>query len=312
MESNETNQRKKGWWCFLVLLLVGLMELGLHFYQRQDVVSEQDWQNVRTLVASWIQQEDWLTFSPDWIEPVGRAQMGNALATVERIAAPDETRFPRAIELSIRNHNRPELRSWKKVKEKRLGRITVRLFENPTPVSILSDLVQEAKKGALLVSRVQSEHLASCPQVFQQVQTGGFTFGPAIAAQRWVCPGGSLVTVTVVPILDYRPRQCIYLFHLQEGASVRLIFPRILFGRALHGHHGLYANAEHEQKGAPVKLSFSIGQSIVGQVTHYDGDGWKGFEFDTQTWAADRAELTVDIVSSINRDRMYCFEADTR
>jgi hypothetical protein len=117
--------------------------------------------------------------------------------------------------------------------------------------------------------------------------------------------------VSVVADLEYVPRRCIYAPPTGHGA-LRLRFQGIHFGTALHGHHGLYAEAERFRRGAPVKLVFKEADNVIGSVVHRDGDGWKPFELDTTSSAGKTDELVVEISSSTGEGRQYCFEADTR
>jgi hypothetical protein len=59
-------------------------------------------------------------------------------------------------------------------------------------------------------------------------------------------------------------------------------------------------------------MSIRAGETFVGSVVHRDGEGWKGFEFDTSELAGQRADIVVEIGSPSGEGRMYCFEADTR
>jgi hypothetical protein len=101
---------------------------------------------------------------------------------------------------------------------------------------------------------------------------------------------------------------------------MRIRFLGVRLGRALHGHHGLYVEAERNKSGAPVTITFRVGDQVVGSVVHHDGEGWKPFEFDTSELAggrtdgaeAGRADLVAEIGAANADRRMYCFEADTR
>ena len=83
-------------------------------------------------------------------------------------------------------------------------------------------------------------------------------------------------------------------------------------GRTLYGHHGIYVEAERNRTGSPVTIRFTSGDSVVGEVVHHDGDGWKAFEFDTSDLAGHTVDLEADIAAPASDRRMYCFEASTR
>ncbi len=275
-----------------------------------------------TTSESQVKPDDLVSFAPRWVDPIGREQLGPALATLEREARPDESRFPRAFEVSIRGARDETLDGWRRTDERRFGDVTVRTLENPTPVHVLDDLVSMVNAQRMQVSRVDGDHVTDCPFAHAGAQSGGLGSGPALPADRFVCPTGGFVAATVAADLDYHPRRCIYSPPEGGRGSVRIRFLGVHLGSTLHGHHGLYVEAERDRKGAPVTITFRVGGAVVGSVTHHDGDGWKPFEFDTTDVAAEaskngepgaaRADLVADIESSSGERRMYCFEADTR
>jgi hypothetical protein len=128
---------------------------------------------------------------------------------------------------------------------------------------------------------------------------------------RYQCPA-AFAGISIMADLDYRPRRCIFAPAQGPGTTVRLHFAGLAFGRVLHGHHGIYVEAERDQKGAPVAVTFRSGDTTIGKLVHRDGEGWKGFDLDTSDLDGKTAELFVEITSSSRDRRLYCFEADTR
>jgi hypothetical protein len=305
-------------WAFVAVPAAGLLELGAHVVQTHSVVAGADWQSARAYVASHVAPEDLVAFAPGWVDPIGRQEFGPGLATLQREARPDETRFPRAFEVSIRGGSDAALAAWHKTDEQRFGAVTVTTLENPAPVHVLDDLVSFVGPQRMQVSRVEGDRTAECTFTHAATQSGGLGSGPAIPADRFVCPGGGFVGASVAANLDYRPHRCIYAPPGPRGI-VRVRFLGVTLGQAIHGHHGLYVEAERGRAGAPVTLTFRVGDTVVGSVVHNDGDGWKPFEFDTSELAGEaartnggRADIVADIASPGGERRMYCFEADTR
>jgi len=284
---------------------VGLLELGAHAAQVSSVAPERDWNAARDYVATQAKREDLVTFAPAWADPIGRQRFGPDIATIEREGLPDESRFPRAFEVAIRDAHAPVVRGWRRTDERRFGGVTVRTWENPAPAPVIDDLVSAIGPDRLHVSVGDRD----CPFVHGSPQSGGLGFGPAVPGDRFTCSGGGFVGVSVVADLDYVARRCIYA--PPAGGSLRLRFAGVRFGRSLRGHHALYVEAERTKQGAPVTISFSVGSTAIGSVVHRDGEGWKPFEFDTSLLAGTQEDLTADITSSGDR-RMYCFEAATR
>jgi hypothetical protein len=286
--------------------MVGLLELATHAVQIHSAVPERDWAAAREYIAAQAKSEDLVAVAPRWADPIARQRLGPELATVEREARPDESRFAHAVEVSIRGAHLSALRGWHRSAERRFGGITVTTWNNPAPARVIDDLVTLVGPDRLRVWQGDR----ACPFVHDSPQSGGLGFGPAVPGHRFVCPGGSFVGVSVVADLDYVARRCIYAPPLGAG-PLRLQFAGVRFGRSLHGHHALYVEAERTPQGAPVTITFSVGGTTLGTVAHRDGDGWKPFEFDTSERAGTEADLVAEIVSSGDR-RMYCFEADTR
>jgi hypothetical protein len=306
-------------WVFAAVPAVGILELGAHVVQTHSTIADGDWRSARDYVAAQLKPEDLVSFAPRWVDPIGRERLGPEIATLGREARPDESRFPRAFEVSIRGAHDALLEGWRQTDERRFGGVTVRTLENPDPVHLLDDLVSMVGAQRMQVSKVDGGKTIDCPFTHSAPAGGGLGFGPALPADRFVCPGSGFVAASVAADLDYRPRRCIYTAPGGQGL-LRIGFLGVRLGHALHGHHGLYVEAERNRSGAPITLTFRIGDRVVGSVVHHDGEGWKPFEFDTSELAAEasedgrggRADLVAEIGATSPDRRMYCFEADTR
>jgi hypothetical protein len=306
--SGEPTNRSRAWrrWAFAVVPAAGLLELAAHAKQIHSVTPDRDWMAARDFVAAQAKPEDLVAFVPRWADPIGRERFGPEIATLEREARADESRFPRAFEVAIRGASLPALQGWRRAAERRFGAVTVTTWENPAPARVLDDFVSMTRPERMRVRQGDRD----CPFVRGVAQSGPLGFGPTVPGERFACPGGSFVGVSVVADLDYIPHRCIYAPPNGAGA-LHVRFLGVRLGRTIHGHHALYVEAERGKQGAPVTITFSAGNSPVGSVVHRDGDGWKPFEFDTTELAGELRDVEADITSSGDR-RMYCFEADTR
>ncbi len=298
-------------WLFVAVPLVGVVELGAHLSQTRNVAPDADWQAARVLVKQKLRPEDLLLFAPKWEDPVGRAQFGDELASLARTARPDESRFPRAIEVSARGARRPELAGWKVTEEERVGRLVVRTLENPHPARIKDDLLLRVSPAKMAVFRVDAANESPCPFVHGRVQAGGLGAGPAIPGDRFQCEG-SFVGVSIIHALDHDPRVCLFAPPFGGATVLRVRFRGVSFGAALHGHHGLQNEAERDKIGAPVAITFRTDLGLLGRAEHRDGMGWTGFELGTPELAGKTLDLIADISSANANRRHYCFEADTR
>jgi hypothetical protein len=293
-------------WAFAIVPVVGLVELAAHAVQTRSVPPGSDWDAARDYVAARAKPEDLVAFAPRWADPIGREHFGPRIATLEREARADESRFPRALEVSIRGAHLPAFAGWSRAGEQRFGSVTVTTWTNPAPASVLDDLVSKADAQHLRVSRGNTD----CPFVHGNPQSGSLGYGPAVPGDHFACPGGPSVAASVVADLDYLPHRCI--LAPPSGPPLTLHFADVHFGHALHGHHALYVEAERDKKGAPVTITFRAGSSTLGSFVHRDGDGWKPFEVDTSALAGQTGELVAEIASPGGERRLYCFEADTR
>ncbi|HZU84492.1 MAG TPA: hypothetical protein VE987_16295 [Polyangiaceae bacterium] len=296
-------------WAFAAIPAAGLLELAAHAVLARSVVPSRDWLAARDYVAAHAAAADLVAFAPRWADPIGRQLFGPELATVEREARPDETRFARAFEVSRGGAHLPAFAGWRRADQRRFGGVTVTTWDNPAPAHVIDDLVAAFGPERVRASQLQGKGEVGCSFVHTSTQSGGLGFGPAVPGDRFACPGGGFAAVSVVADLDYVPRRCV--FAPPSGGPLRLRFTAVRFGRTLHGHHALYVEAERGRQGAPVALTFSVAEGVIGAVVHRDGEGWKPFEFDTAGLEGKQADLTVDVASNGER-RLYCFEADTR
>ncbi len=299
-------------WALAFVPVAALVELGAHVWQVRSAPTEADWQAVRDVALPLIHEGDLVVFAPRWTDPLGRATFGAKALSLETEAFADESRFARAVEVSTRGGHAPELAKWRKVDERRTGAFTISVLENPSYRQTLDDLVTHLTSSKTQVVAVDAAG-AESPCAWSEgpgAQAGGLGFGPAIPKARFTCRGG-FAGVSVVTDLDYRPRRCILAPPL-GGATMRMTFHDVIFGNALHGHHGLYVEAERGKDGAPVTLVFSTAEGHLGKLTHVDGDGWKGFELPTEELAGQHGDLRVEITAPNPNRRLYCFEAITR
>jgi len=304
-------QEKLRRWAFAAVPAFALFELGLHVWQTHSVATHDDWAAAKAEVEKRAKPDDLVAFAPRWVDPIGREELGKDLATVDREAYADVSRFPRAIEVSIRGKHLEDLEGWAASDATRFGQVTVTTNQNPKPIKLLDDLVSHVGRPDMHVYDFDGAAEHECAFGRGAPQTGSLGFGPAVPGARYSCASGSFVGASVLPDLDYRARRCLYAPPSARG-TLRIRFDAVSFGHALHGHHAISVEAERNGTGVPVSLSFHSGATNFGRVVHRDGEGWKPFELDTSELAGTTAELVVDIAAPSGDRRQYCFEADTR
>ncbi|MCL2823782.1 MAG: hypothetical protein FWD57_07310 [Polyangiaceae bacterium] len=318
--SNQSNPQQSGkhrifaalraWW-FVPIILVAVVEIILHISQTRPQIGEKDWPGIRESLESQIQPADLVAFSPLWIGPIARMNLGDGLMTIQRVARADESRFPRAFEVSLGSSRNPAFSTWPMEHEERIGGLRLRRFKNPGYMPVIDDLVGHAD-GSRMTAEIVREEPDLCTWRVGRPVTGGIHFGTAHPAARYHCKRNVWVGETVSADINYTPRRCIYAPPPGYGGVLRLRFGEVQFGAKLHGHHALYVESERHKKGAPVRIVFSSGGESLGEAIHEDGQGWVGFVIDTPDLQGKTAELVAEISAEWVNPRAYCFEATTR
>lgn len=294
--------------------LVGVVELALHVKQTKvDVVPDADWDAARQSLANEVTPDDLVLFSPFWTDPIGRLHFGDALAPRKHEARPDETRFARVFEVSIRGEHRPEIASFKKVSERRVGKITIGVYENPAPAKVLTDLLDLVRPERMSVALVSGDAETACPWQHGAGQPGGLAVpqGPAVPGDKFACSGGGYVGAAVLHALDHHPHLCLFATVPGGTGTLRIRARDVDFGETLHGHSGVQWVTERTPSDEIIDLSFSAFGNPIGRHQHPVGAGFLRFEYPTPELHGKRGELTID-VSGTSAQRYFCFEADTR
>lgn len=298
-------------WLLCVVPLISVVELGLHIKQTtSDVVPEADWIAARDAIVSEILPDDLILFEPFWADPLGRRTFAE-LATAKREGRSDERRFARAFEVSIRGARNEAIANWRRLKELRIGAVTVTLWENPSFTRVIDDALDLVTPERLSVSRVGNDDDEQACTFQRGTSAGGSTVVPQgllVPASKFVCQGGH-VGVAVLHDLEHRPRLCIYATPMRD-ASLRLKFSDVTFGSSLHGHSGIQWLVERTPKPEKVAVSFSAFDRPIGTHFHKVGAGWVGFELPTPELDGKKGDLVAEIEPSAQRQ--FCFEVTTR
>jgi hypothetical protein len=299
-------------YAFLAIPAIAVLELALHLVQISRRIPDEDWAHAKSAVQAAAHPEDLVVFAPFWADPLGRENFKDDLATVDREARPDDSRFPRAFEVSIRGAHLPELEGWKEEGKQRFGAVTVTTLRNPAPVKVIDDLVAHATPDKAQVTVFDGTKETECGWTQGPgAQTGGIGFGPAIPGDHFACPRGGFVAVSVLQATDYRPHKCIYIPPLGGANVLRIQFADVEFGHSLHGHHAINWDSARFQS-PPVTLVWKAFGKTLAHLVDGDTDGWKPFEIDTTDLAGQRGDLVAEVTAPSSNRRLYCFEADTR
>jgi hypothetical protein len=297
-------------YAFLAIPAIAVLELVAHLVQTHTVVSNEEWLAARDSIRSLAQPEDLVVMAPYWTDAIGRELYKDDILSLAREARPDATRFPRAVEVSIRGQHDGELASWKVESVKKVGPITLTVRDNPSYAPVKDDLTDHVAPGKMSVSVLGAGAGTECAFARGRIETGPLGFGPAIPSERFTCPGG-VVGATVMMPGDYRPHRCLLTPALGPGKTLRVRFEGVTFGQLLHGHAGIdWDSTAHDEP--PVTLVWKLGERTLGRIVAGNADGWKSFELNTRDMDGQTGELVAEVTSPASRNRIYCFEADTR
>jgi hypothetical protein len=299
---------------WLLVPLVGLVELVAHFVFARRAPTDAEWQAVRASVVELRREHELVVVAPRWAEPLARRALGEAMMPLRDVARPDETGYPRALELSALGASAPELDGWRVVEERSIGKLRIRLRENPAPARVLFDFVDAlGPEQAQVFERTAGEIRACAWQPHARRSAGGLPGPPAFPARRFVCPEGDpfFVGATVIDDPEYRARRCIWAQPTPAGPLV-VRFEKVGVGVKIRGHAGMPWLILRDVRGLPVELEVTVGGRSIGTLSHREEQGWQAFEFETGELAGRVTDVEFSIRSREARDRQFCFHADTR
>ncbi|MBI3206567.1 MAG: hypothetical protein HYZ29_33830 [Myxococcales bacterium] len=296
---------------WLAVPLAGVVELGAYYHFARRAPRAEEWARLREPVAALRQARELVVVAPRWADPLARHALGDALMPLADVARSDESRYPRAIEISAMGERAPELAGWRTVGEQNHGRFTVRTLENPAPEPVSFDFVDHVTPEHAQVF----EGVAPCgwnPNA--PVSAGGLGGNPTFPAQRFICKSGDWFFAGVTVIDDdreYRPRRCIWA-HPPPGGPLRIRFERVPLGKTIRGWGGLPWLLFRDSVGAtPVEIEVRIAGASIGKHAHRDEEGFAPFRFETGR-AGETLDVEFEISAANVKDRHFCFQADSR
>lgn len=282
---------------FLILLLpmVAVAELTAHEVTHSRIAGPLDFEGAAEVVRAEYRSGDLVVVAPHWAAEARRA-LGPAVMPIRDQARPDEARYSRLWEVSIRGARAPESLGQQPDLERRFGRVTLRRYPLTPTAQTVFDFVENLQRAEVV--EVSGERRRPCQRR-----------GP-----RWSCvPRGreQWVGTETISDLDHRPRRCIWAHPLARGKVLRLELSDVPRGATLAGHTATdYVVGRHCEP-EPVQFEVEIDGRSVGSLSHRDCDSWNPFSFDVPAGPG-----TVDVAFLISaadpRDRHFCFQAEMR
>lgn len=121
-----------------VLVLIALWEIVATLRAPAGVPDDDAWRAAASIVRAKMQPGDLIVFAPDWVDPVGRLHLGDAMS-IDDAARMDAAKYARIWELSIRDARSPDTAGLAPVDVVEERGITIRRYER-TPTAVLADL----------------------------------------------------------------------------------------------------------------------------------------------------------------------------
>ncbi|HEU4403738.1 MAG TPA: hypothetical protein VFS43_00360 [Polyangiaceae bacterium] len=299
-------------WCALAL---GPLELALHLAAAARAPDELDWARARASVEARRREGDLVVASPRWAEPHARRAFGEGLMPLRDVARPDETGYARALEVAAPGGRDGAVAGWRLLDAWAEGRLSFRLWENPSPERFVFDFVDEVEAGrAEVFWALENGDAADCP--FADAAVDAPWGQPGLPARRYVCdeePRHS-VAVTVIDDLGHRPRRCVVTPPPPQPWREVVVRVRGAPPSAglVAGHMGLPYLYEREGVGAPVELVLRAGGDEIGALRHRDGEGWARFAWPIGGRAAGAGGLSIHVSGAGAEGRPLCWEARLR
>ncbi len=138
---------------FAFLALLALWEAAGSLSGPKGAASEADWAAVERFVRAEHKPGDLVTFSPEWLSPIGRAHLGD-LVPVADAARADLDRYPRVFAVRFRGARQPETAGRSLQKEQK-GKLSVGLW-TAAPVEIKYDFLARLPEAEVRSGRADA------------------------------------------------------------------------------------------------------------------------------------------------------------
>lgn len=295
-------------------MALGALELGLHFHFASAAPPPEEWVALEPELRPWLTPDTLVVVAPPWAEPLARMALGDAAMPLAHVARAEDSRFERALEISILEERTQQLAGWQLEREQELGRFVLRSWKNPAPTRVLYDFLAQLQPPQLSVWIDQDGQRSACPFGPAAVSNGDLHGHPTFPSPRFSCSPANealFVAATVIEDQHYLPRRCIWA-HPPKRGSVRLRFEGVPLGTEIRGHAGLPWFFERESKGTDVRLELFVAGERIAQYVHADGEGWQPFAFSTARFAGQTQTVEFGVQSAKMWQRWFCFEAQAR
>ncbi len=299
----------------LAVLALGVSEACAELTVEHGVPNEGDFTALAGPLSAIKQPDDLLILAPAWQEPNARHALGDQLMPLAHVARPDESAFPRVVEIGTQGQRSPLVKGWPELSRETVGPFRLRVLKNPDYKPVVFDFVEGLSPEHAEVGLTTPHGLLPCKfNPAARVTSGGLGGPPTFPAQRFQCQSAEWVFMGVTVIDDsneYSARRCIWA-HPGPLGQIGVRYRKVQLGQVVRGYGQLPWVHERLWHGAPIELVVRVASEEVGRFVHQDGDGWRRFEFPLGAHAGTVADVEFEVVTKNPENRHFCFQADTR
>ncbi len=255
---------------------VAVLEWGAAAAVYRPAIAPEDWAATAQLLDT-LPPEDPVRLGTPWLGPRARMHLPR-LARWDSVAPADLRGAPSFHVLGLDGdrwsdplqHDLEDLPAPTLVQTRPLGGLTLYSYALPQAGRPLADLVTDAA-----TLEVDSDA------------------GACRGRAPWTCPDGRVSVATIE--VDYRPRRCLKL-EVEDGATVRLRYPQMPTGTAVHGHVGFHDFNARLRSDAPGRVRLRVDGQTIAQWLVSDTQGWWPFAAATTPGVHDvELELTAAV-----------------
>lgn len=313
------HSKRRGWgaWVWCLIPALGLVELGAQLSVSHSAPDQAEWAALRPRLKELKQPSDLVVVAPEWAGVNARHALGDELMPLKGLARPDETAFPRAIEVSALGEHSHAVAGWLTLETHRVGPFTLTIKQNPAPARVLFDFADQLvpEHAEVFTTKAGAELRESCPfNRASRVSSGGLGGPPTFPSARFQCAGAEwfFMGVTVIDdSFEYGPKRCIWA-HPTASGNIGVVYREVPLGTTIRGYAQLPWVGQRAGRGAPITLTVRVAGQDIGSYVHRDGDGWRGFEFPLGALAGSEQDVEFLVTTPNAENRHFCFQADTR
>jgi len=301
-------------WLVFVVIALAVGESAAHFVVKNRAPSLQDWQRLKSKVASLYRPGDLVAVAPAWGDPLARQALGDTTMPLAMVARSEIGDFPRAIQIDFLGQKRKDLVTWPEIHQESFGPFTLLVQNNPHFEPARYQFIDHIEDKSMTVSVLRSGNEQAC--AFSEsapMSAGGLGGDPTSPRLQFSCPGGAFhwVGVTIIDDDEYQPRRCIWAPPNPAGPII-LKFHQVHLGRKMVGHAGAPWLMVRDGVGPAVSITGATSQGQLGSTRVKDTDGWVRFEWNTQPFENSVADVQLTIVGTPSHDQRFCFTLESR